>query len=62
MSIQELDPKTIKFGRNIRGWSQRQLGEATGLRPWRIWAIENGVYEPRVDELARILKALSTND
>lgn len=62
MSIVELDGKTIKLWRMLRGWSQRQLGEATGLKSWRIWAIENAVYEPRDDELARILKALTTDD
>jgi transcriptional regulator with XRE-family HTH domain len=55
-----LDGRTIKIGRTLKGLSQRELGEMCGMRPWRIWALENRVYEPRPDEVIKIWKVLST--
>jgi ribosome-binding protein aMBF1 (putative translation factor) len=60
MPIVELDGRAIKIGRVVKGWTQRQLGAATGLKPWRIWALENNVYTPRTEEWSKIWHALSS--
>jgi len=44
------------------GMSQRELAEATRLKPWRLWVIEHDKNPARPDELAKILKALSTSE
>ena len=62
MPITELNGQAIKIARAMRGWSQRELGEKSGLKPWRIWSMENNVFPPRPNELASILKALTTGD
>jgi len=60
MPVLELSGKTIKIGRAMKGWSQRELGKKAGLKMWRIWALENDVYGPRPDEVEKILQALSS--
>jgi transcriptional regulator with XRE-family HTH domain len=47
----------IQIGLAMRGWSQRDLAEAAGLTPWRIWKFENNRDTPCLEELAAILSA-----
>jgi len=60
MPVLQLSGKTIRIGRTMKGWSQRELGKKAGLKMWRIWALENNVYPVRPNELAKILHALSS--
>jgi transcriptional regulator with XRE-family HTH domain len=62
MPIAKLNGRAIQIGRSMRGMSQRELAEATQLKPWRLWAIEHDKSPVRPSELAKILKALSTSD
>jgi transcriptional regulator with XRE-family HTH domain len=62
MSQVKLDGRAIQIGRSMRGMTQRELAEATQIKPWRLWAIEHDESPARPGELARILKALSTGD
>ena len=62
MPITELCGRAIQIGRALKGWSQRELGERAGIKPWRVWSIENDVLPARPNELAKILKALTTGD
>ena len=55
-----LDGNGIRVLRVFHGYSQRELAEASGLKPWRIWRLEQGVSEPRPDEVVRIVGALTT--
>ncbi len=48
----------IRLGRAYRRLSQRQLGEATGIPPFRIFRLEHGLTRPRPGELAKIAEAL----
>ena len=57
-----MDGRTIRTLRVFNGYSQRELAEASGLKPWRIWRLEQGFSEPRPDEAVRILNALSTDE
>jgi len=59
-TLPTLSGNAIQIGRAMRGWSQRDLAEAAGLTPWRIWKFENNRDTPRLEELAAILSALST--
>lgn len=62
MPFHKLDGRAIQIGRSMRGMTQRELAEATRLKPWRLWAIEHDKSPARHDELAKILRALSTGD
>ena len=62
MLITVLDGKSITIGRALRGWSQRELAQIAGLKPHRVWKLENNVSSPRPVELAKILRALSTGE
>lgn len=46
----------IRARRSELGWTQKDLGNRTGLRPVRISALENGA-SPTVDELRKIADA-----
>ena len=58
----DIDGRTIRVLRVFRGWSQRELGQVTGIKPWRLWRLEQGLCAPRSDEITRIVGALSTED
>ena len=62
MTMSMLRGHAIKLGRTMRNLTQRQLAEAAGLKQHRLWTIENDRDTPRPDELAKILKVLSTGD
>ena len=55
-----LTGKAIQVGRALRGMTQRELAEASGLPVWRVWSLEHGVKPPKPDELAKILMALTS--
>lgn len=55
-----LGVNTIRIVRIIRGWSQRELAEASGIPAWRVWRLEQGISPPRPDEIQKIWTALST--
>jgi len=55
-----LDGPTIRKWRTLYGWTQRGLALRTGLSSQRIWKFENNVEKPRVEEMAAIVRALST--
>jgi len=56
------DPKQIgnliRRARKRRGWSQRELGDKTGLRQETISLIENGNPAARMETLLTVLAAL----
>ena len=47
--------------RSARGWSQRQLGERTGLGGTQISKYERQEYQPRPEALGRLAAALGTS-
>jgi transcriptional regulator with XRE-family HTH domain len=47
--------------RKMLGLRQNMLAERAGLRSQRLSDIERGVHEPRVDELARLARALGAS-
>ena len=49
-TLPSLSGNAIQIGRAMRGWSQRDLAEAAGLTPWRIWKFENNRDTPRLEE------------
>lgn len=51
--------QTIRVARAVRGWSQRRLAEASGLRPWRLWRLEAGYSDPTREELVALWNAVS---
>ena len=53
-----LGGETIRILRILRGWSQRELGAATGITPWRIFKLEKGICVPRVEEVQKIFEIL----
>ena len=53
-----LSGDTIRILRILRGFSQRQLGLATGLKPWRVFKLENELCVPRVEEMNKIIEVL----
>ena len=57
-----LDGNGIRVLRVFHGYSQRKLAQASGMKPWRIWRLEQGFSEPRPDELIAIVTALSTSE
>ncbi|MDR4469114.1 MAG: helix-turn-helix domain-containing protein [Nitrospira sp.] len=57
-----IDGKAIQIGRALRAWTQRDLSRATGLSLHRVWELENNQRVPTKDELAKILRALSTGE
>jgi predicted transcriptional regulator len=50
----------IQVMRVVRGLSRRELGELSGVKPWRIFQLEHQIVEPRENEVARLLDALTT--
>lgn len=48
----------IRFGRALRGLSQRKLAEGVGFPTIRLWRLENGVVHPKSAELAAIADVL----
>jgi transcriptional regulator with XRE-family HTH domain len=50
----------VRIARAIRGWTQRELGEVSGLPMWMIWQIEHNLRQPKSEEWSRIWSALST--
>ncbi|MDI3462126.1 MAG: hypothetical protein OJF50_000947 [Nitrospira sp.] len=50
----------VRIARAVRGLTQRELGNASGLPMWMIWQIEHGVRQPKPDEWANIWSALTT--
>lgn len=45
--------------RQLRGITQNELAEMTGLRQTHLSRIEQGMYMPRIDIAERIAKALN---
>ena len=41
-----MDSRTIRTLRVFNRYSQRELAEASGLKPWRIWRLEQGLSGP----------------
>ena len=56
----DLSGENIRVLRIWRNWSQRELGVATGLTPWRIFKLEKGLCAPRAEEMNKIFEALKT--
>ena len=56
-----MDGRTIRTLRVFHGYSQRELAEASGLKPWRIWRLEQGLSGPEPKQLARVVTALCTD-
>jgi transcriptional regulator with XRE-family HTH domain len=50
----------LRVLRVMRRLSQKELGKRVGLPQSRIWQYENNYVAPPDDELAKIVKALST--
>jgi transcriptional regulator with XRE-family HTH domain len=48
----------VRATRERRGWSQRDLGAATGMTQKQIYDVEAGVRDVRLSTLVRILDAL----
>ena len=44
--------------RKTKGWSQRQLARRAGLRADRLSRLEQGATEPRLEEIAKLARAL----
>ena len=55
--IRELGLRIVHL-RKMLGWRQNTLADQAGLRPQRLSNIERGVQLPRVDELARLARAV----
>ncbi len=53
---------TIRILRTLRGWTQRTLAEESGVPPWRIWQLEQGLVQPKPEEARRLWNALTTDD
>lgn len=49
----------VRAARDVRGWTQEQLGERTGLTRVQISRIEHGAREIRLTTLLRLLAALA---
>lgn len=47
--------------RRLRGMTQKELADKSGLRQTHISRIEGGVYMPRIDIANRIAEALDCN-
>jgi DNA-binding XRE family transcriptional regulator len=45
---------SVRVGRALRGFSQVQLAQLTGIRHSRIFAIEHGLVRPTPEEWGRI--------
>lgn len=62
MSEPARDPKRIgtqiRRARKKRGWTQRELGTAAGIRQEAVSVIENGHAATRIDTLLKLLGAL----
>lgn len=52
--------EAVRIARAVRGLTQRELANASGLPMWMIWQIEHGVRQAETDEWARIWSALTT--
>jgi hypothetical protein len=52
--------EAVRIARAVRGWTQRELGVASGLPMWMIWQVENDVREVKAEEWAKIWGALAT--
>ena len=57
----KVDGNSIRVMRVVRGLSQRRLGKLVAIQPWRIFRIEHELVQPREDELARLLGALTSD-
>lgn len=51
---------SIQVMRVVKGLSRRRLGELSDVKPWRIFQIEHHLSEPRENEVASLLGALTT--
>jgi transcriptional regulator with XRE-family HTH domain len=60
MSITELNGTSIRVGRAVKGWSQRELAQACGFTIYKIWSFENRVRRPKPEEWAKIWGALTS--
>ena len=56
------DGNAIRIGRAFKNLSQRELAQAAGLTPHRLWQIENNVGRASANELGRILGALTGDE
>lgn len=52
----------IKFYRNLRGYTQEELGKMIGLQGDRVRQYENGIRTPKADMLKKIADALDVDD
>ena len=51
MPVTTLNGRCIQLARVMKGMTQRELAEASGLPVWRVWSMEHDVKPPRQDEL-----------
>jgi transcriptional regulator with XRE-family HTH domain len=60
MSILEAEygSGAVRVGRALRGFSQVQLAQLTGIRHSRLFQIEHGLVRPTADEWAAITRWL----
>lgn len=55
----EIFPERLKAARDMRGWSQSELGARASMPPSSIAHFEAGARKPSFDNLARLAKALA---
>lgn len=48
----------VREARELRGWSQQDLANATGMTKKQIWDIEKGVRDIRLSSFVSLLDAL----
>lgn len=51
---------SLRVVRVMKKLSQRELAQAAGITPARLWKLENGVAQPKEDELFKLLGVLTS--
>ena len=59
-SVSNGDMKNLKIARILKGISQWDLSQKTGIPNYRISLIENGRVKPKPEELRALAEALQT--
>src|SRR5690348_18450045 len=54
----EIFPERLKAARDLRGWSQTELGARSGLPPSSVAHFESGSRKPSFDTLRKLANAL----
>lgn len=55
----EIFPERLKSARELRGWSQSELGTRSGMPPSSVAHFEAGARKPSFDNLRRLANALA---